>query len=128
MNFTRIKDLVKGNGERLIFMENGEPEAVVMSFDEYAKMAGAAHAPHAEQDRSGAALGAARRAHAADEPLDLPSYEEDPWEPDDMNDMGGDGGVYDTREADLAPVEGLGADAAESAPDARDIRLEDLPI
>lgn len=34
----RIKNLLKGNGDKLILVENGEPEAVVMSFAEYSKL------------------------------------------------------------------------------------------
>ncbi|MBI3631092.1 MAG: type II toxin-antitoxin system Phd/YefM family antitoxin [Candidatus Sungbacteria bacterium] len=39
MDFAKIKNLVKGNGDRVILLENGEPEAVVMSFAEYEKLA-----------------------------------------------------------------------------------------
>lgn len=41
MDFTRIKNLVRGNGEKLILVENGEPEVVVMSFSEYTRLMGA---------------------------------------------------------------------------------------
>ena len=39
MDLLRIKDLVKRNGERLILIEQGEPEIVMMSFSEYEKLA-----------------------------------------------------------------------------------------
>lgn len=40
MDFSRIKNLVKKNGGKFIFLENGEPEMVIMSFAEYEKMSG----------------------------------------------------------------------------------------
>lgn len=39
MELSRIKNLVKQNGDRFIIVENGEPEVVVMSFEEYSRMA-----------------------------------------------------------------------------------------
>ena len=39
MDFVKIKNLVRENGDKVIFMENGEPELVVMSFAEYEKLA-----------------------------------------------------------------------------------------
>ena len=41
MDFSKIKNLVKANGDKFIFLENGEPEAVLMSFKEYEKLIGA---------------------------------------------------------------------------------------
>ena len=38
MDLSRIKNLIKGNGDKLIVVENGEPEIVVMSFEEYSQM------------------------------------------------------------------------------------------
>ena len=40
MNLSQIKNLVKRNGDKFIFLENGEPELVVMSFQEYEKLNG----------------------------------------------------------------------------------------
>lgn len=40
MDFSRIKNLVKKNGDKFIFVEDGEPEMVIMSFAEYEKMTG----------------------------------------------------------------------------------------
>lgn len=40
MDFRKIKNLVKQNGDKFIFVENGEPELVVMSFQEYEKLNG----------------------------------------------------------------------------------------
>lgn len=39
MDFVKIKNMVRENGDKVIFMENGEPELVVMSFAEYEKLA-----------------------------------------------------------------------------------------
>ena len=38
MNLSQIKQFVKQNGDKFIFMENEEPEMVVMSFHEYEKI------------------------------------------------------------------------------------------
>ena len=39
MNLSQIKNLVKQNGDKIILMEGGEPEVVLMSFIEYEKLA-----------------------------------------------------------------------------------------
>ncbi len=39
MNLDKIKNLVKQNGDKFVFVENGEPEIVVMSFGEYQRLA-----------------------------------------------------------------------------------------
>ena len=39
MDLGKIKNLVKQNGDKFIFVENGEPEMVVMSFQEYQRLA-----------------------------------------------------------------------------------------
>lgn len=39
MNLSKIKKLIKENGDKIIFMENEEPELVMMSFAEYEKLA-----------------------------------------------------------------------------------------
>lgn len=38
MDISKIKNLVKKNGDKFIFIEDGEPELVVMSFREYEKI------------------------------------------------------------------------------------------
>ena len=38
MDLSKIKNLIKQNGDKFIFVENGEPEIVVMSFREYTKL------------------------------------------------------------------------------------------
>lgn len=38
MDFLKIKNLVKQNGDKFVFVENGEPDIVVMSFREYEKI------------------------------------------------------------------------------------------
>src|SRR3989344_8983010 len=39
MDFIKIKNMVRQNGDKFVFVENGEPEAVMMSFQEYEKLA-----------------------------------------------------------------------------------------
>lgn len=39
MDFIKIKNMIRENGDKVVFMENGEPEFVVMSFVEYEKLA-----------------------------------------------------------------------------------------
>ena len=51
MNLSRIKNLVKQNGDKVILVENDEPEVVVMSFAEYEKLM-AREAPHASGYRA----------------------------------------------------------------------------
>ena len=46
MDIYRIKQFVKRNGDKFVIVEDGEPEMVVMSFQEYEKMA-LASAPRA---------------------------------------------------------------------------------
>jgi hypothetical protein len=38
MDIAKIKNLVKQNGDKFIFLEDGEPELVVMSFKAYEKL------------------------------------------------------------------------------------------
>jgi len=109
MDFTRIKNLVKGNGEKLILVENGEPEVVVMSFSEYAKIAGAdAPARHQASVPDG---------HATEERFDLPAREERR----ESEAMG---------EIDLTFDEWPQSKPVTRDPPIRlaDVRLEDLPI
>ena len=40
MDLSKIKNLVKQNGDKFIFVDNGEPEVVMMSWREYQKLAG----------------------------------------------------------------------------------------
>jgi len=39
MELSKLKNLVRENGDKVILVENGEPELVVMSFAEYEKLA-----------------------------------------------------------------------------------------
>ncbi|MBI3442862.1 MAG: hypothetical protein HY007_03785 [Candidatus Sungbacteria bacterium] len=38
MDFAKIKNLIKQNGDKFIFVENGEPDLVMMSFAEYERL------------------------------------------------------------------------------------------
>ncbi len=107
MDFTRIKNLLRGNGEKLILVENGEPEVVVMSFSEYARIAGAsAPATHPASVPAG---------HATEERFDMPSHDE--WH-----------GVDTEEETKLVMDEWPKNGAYETPIRLADIRLEDLPI
>lgn len=101
MDFARIKNLVKRNGDKLILMENGEPEAVVMSFNEYARMAA---------NGSGG-----ESVHPAQEKFDVPTRLA-AWEAPDASET-----EFVTAEEGVAsePLRCLRLE---------DIRLEDLPI
>ena len=106
MDFARIKNLVKGNGDKLILMENGEPEAVVMSFAEYSKLANIS-LPKAAPARD--------MRHATEERFDMPS------------DMGVIREAVSPQETQFIIDE---AREMRPQPSVRlaDIRLEDLPI
>ncbi len=39
MELSKLKNMVRENGDKVILVENGEPELVVMSFAEYEKLA-----------------------------------------------------------------------------------------
>lgn len=39
MEWAKLKNLVKQNGDKFVVVENGEPEIVMMSFHEYQKLA-----------------------------------------------------------------------------------------
>jgi prevent-host-death family protein len=39
MDFQELKQLINSNGERIILVENGKPTIVLMSFEDYRKMA-----------------------------------------------------------------------------------------
>ena len=122
MDFTRIKNLIRGNGEKLILVENGEPEVVVMSFSEYARIAGAGVAASAAPmpvHSSAIPAYTEQAGHATDELFDMPSHDE--WQ-----------GVDTGEETQLVMDEWSKSEARSAAHDTpirlADIRLEDLPI
>ena len=118
MDFTRIKNLLRGNGEKLILVENGEPEVVVMSFSEYARIVGAASAAPAlapSEVWGAAPHPASVPAHATEERFDMPSRDE--WH-----------GVDTGEETKLVLDEWPKTEAHETSIRLADIRLEDLPI
>lgn len=39
MDISKLKNLVKQNGDKFVLVENGEPEIVMMSFHEYQRLA-----------------------------------------------------------------------------------------
>ena len=101
MDLARIKNLVKRNGEKLILVENGEPEAVVMSFAEYTRMIG--RGPAVEP------------AHPSEERFDMPPTRLASWE------------AADASETEFI-TEGEEVFVPERPLRLADIRLEDLPI
>ena len=100
MDLARIKNLVKRSGEKLILVENGEPEAVVMSFAEYARITG--------NDSS------AELAHPSEEQFDMPSTRLASWV------------AADALETEFVPAEE--PSIPDRPLHLADIRLEDLPI
>lgn len=133
MDFAMIKKLVRGNGEKLILMENGEPEAVVMSFGEYARLAGAgagaastANAAPAGATSISASSSISARPfqepevrHATEERFDMPLPPHEENENYEFESWGEQEPVFDE------PPKPLARDMAVRL---ADIRLEDLPI
>ncbi len=52
MDFAKIKNLVRLNGDKFIFLENGEPQIVMMAFEEYEKLL--REPPHLSKPRQSA--------------------------------------------------------------------------
>ncbi|MFY9463284.1 MAG: hypothetical protein WAP52_03815 [Candidatus Sungiibacteriota bacterium] len=127
-----IKKLVRGNGEKLILVENDEPEAVVMSFTEYSRLTGTGTGAGVGSTANAAPAGAApvslhlpvmpaqlpREAdHATDEQFDMPLYDEG-YKSEDAGEM------------EMMFDEWQKPEPASHETTIRlaDIRLEDLPI
>ncbi len=108
---------MRGNGDKLILMENGEPEVVVMSFSEYAKIAGAGADGRvaAGAAPAGAAPMSPYAGHATEEQFDMPLHDE--WQ-----------GIDTGEETKLVVDEWPKAAAYQAPVRLADIRLEDLPI
>ena len=49
MDFAKIKNLIKQNGDKFIIIENGEPELVVMSFAEYERISKSREQPSRQE-------------------------------------------------------------------------------
>lgn len=98
MNILQIKNLVKQNGDKFIFVENGEPEMVIMSFREYEKLNGLS------QQKSSVDLDFFGKGHSNFADFGLEEVQETEF----MIPQGGGGGGLPVR--------------------TEDIRLEDLPI
>ena len=118
MDFVKIKNMVRENGDKVIFMENGEPEIVVMSFAEYEKLAHLqlADAVDAEKIR---VKTEEKHDHVARNPMDDASHETEFVAP-----------------LEIAPIRTASIQGDEHGRMERrgepmrmsDIRLEDLPI
>ena len=113
MDFSKIKNLVKQNGDKFIMIENGEPEIVMMSFREYEKLTGVETNPSTSL----------RIRQEVKQSLESQDYQE---EFADLDPRG-------LRETELiAPVEPSSIPALTESIGLpvrlEDIRLEDLPI
>lgn len=123
MDFAKIKHMVRENGDKIIFMEHGEPELVMMSFVEYEKLA-RLHLSEAKE-----------RVHVerhATMQTTLKTNEQLPKEVEDDT-------MHETeflapvqtvpvRAASFSGYDRIGELAVEESRHAADIRLEDLPI
>ena len=49
MNFEKLKNLIKRNGDTFIFLEGGEPEMVLLSFHEYERLRSSTASPAVRQ-------------------------------------------------------------------------------
>ncbi|MEK7082393.1 MAG: hypothetical protein AAB915_01815 [Patescibacteria group bacterium] len=98
MDFTKIKNMVRGNGDKVILVENDEPEIVMMSFAEYEKIA---------NGRSES--GGARRDLGMSEPADVGLASSD-----------------DMRETEFASPPAVAVSDIFLRPE--EVRLEDLPL
>ena len=116
MEFSKLKNLLRENGDKVIFMENGEPEMVMMSFAEYEKLA-RLHLSDAPKASHSSAPVEKMRPEPAPAPEDIPHETEfvAPME------------IAPIR---LASVQGQEQFMRGDRHEARmsDIRLEDLPI
>jgi len=110
MDFTKIKNLVKQNGDKFIFVENGEPDIVVMSFAEYERLI------KREEDPVGYSnlfqAGAPELEPDIRRDATAPTFGETPHEPAPYRKFAG----FGTGETVGLPVH------------LEDIRLEDLPV
>ena len=118
MDFVKIKNMVRENGDKVIFMENGEPELVVMSFAEYEKLAhlqlaDAVHNTAKDKEQT------EKNDHVvARNPMDDTTHETEFVAPLE---------IAPIRTASIQGDQFGRAERAES-PRMSDIRLEDLPI
>ena len=122
MNLSRIKNLVKQNGDKVILVENDEPEVVVMSFREYERISanhsGAAAPTHESYHSKLIPEDPAPQAHEAgfSEPRFAPHPADDFEE---MSDWG-------RRGTEFIPPTPIAVSDAFLRPE--EIRLEDLPL
>ena len=120
MDFIKIKNMVRENGDKVIVMENGEPELVVMSFAEYEKLAhlhltvSLADTIHTEKSKTRTE----KNDNAARNPIDDTPHETEFVAPLE---------IAPIRTASIQGDQFGRAERAES-PRMSDIRLEDLPI
>lgn len=117
MDFVKVKNMVRENGDKVIFMENGEPSLVVMSFAEYEKFA-RLHLPNMND------VVQAKPNVREDEPMRAP------YDPEKTH------GTEFVAPIDTAPIRAASMTGynrpvileKEELMQPSDIRLEDLPI
>lgn len=128
MNLSRIKQLVKQNGDKLVLMEHDEPDVVILSFAEYERLV----------KRAEGFLPLPSSAPAIHEPNPFPSHYNEEYSdiPDDANEspLREDGHEpYVSRIANspslpAMPRSGTGAERPRTPIHLEDVQLHDLPI
>ena len=112
MDLSRIKNLVKKNGDKIILVENDEPEIVMMSFSEYAKLTAVS---------DGVSEKKSVQVKAVDEQLDIPTMGQKMPEPQDF------WLAHEEPETEFLTASApMLSDMLVGTP--ADVRLEDLPI
>src|SRR3989344_5817164 len=106
MDFGKIKHLVKTNGDKFIFLEDGEPDIVVLSFAEYQRLLRGVPGSHALPMRR------------PDMYRAMPARA---YNPEYLESMGNE-----LEETEFLPHDSDNSRHMPSRPE--DIRLEDLPI
>lgn len=110
MNLEKIKNLIKQNGDKVILVENGEPEVVLMSFQEYEKLS---------------------KNSAGEKPLIREYLREEKIEPNKKERSRPEVGLGDLEGEKLQETEfvvPLGGESTSLPVRLEDMRLEDLPI
>ncbi len=110
MDFSKIKKLVQQNGDKFIVLENGEPELVILSFEEYERLLGIQQALKKEVSQPIYYMPPVSRSEQAEESRPL-----------DFADL-------DSNRLEETEFETMAAETARLPLRLEDIRIEDLPI
>ena len=138
VDLSRIKQLVKQNGDTFVFVEEGEPEMVVMSFKEYEKITAWANGNAAPEKPSKSASAFPHGAVTDLEKAEMPILSRKPeetihprnyFDSDPAQEISEDDGVMVEEDELISSVEPKIRLASGSVPlRLEDIALEDLPI